>query len=263
MKAPFRKVTPSPAPSVELGDEPPSSRRPRSLPPPSRLAQAPALSARALPRPPASAQQSIVVARNEGELFLDFPKPLEVVTAMRSTQLTSSLTALRAFGLFERYDALQTSPHRQKILNVVAGEWLPLEVALAHYQACDAIGLSEDEQIAIGKAVSRPLHETFLGLIVKAARGVGMTPWVLLAKGNMMQHRLCKGGGIRISKLGPKAARIELAGAPQMTIPYVRYGLVGLYTGAVELLASNVTTRIVRSESADPGRLLVLRIDWE
>lgn len=220
-------------------------------------------SARAVGRSPATSLQSAVVARNEGELILDFPKPLEPVSAVRSTLITSSLTSLRARGLFERYDALQTSSHRTKILNVVAGEWLPLEVAQAHYRACDALGLSEGEQIAIGKDVSRRLHETFLSLIVKAARGVGMTPWVLLAKGNMMQNRLCVGGGVRVTKLGPKSARIALAGLPHMAIPYVRHGLVGLYTAAVELLGSNVATRIVKSESSDPGRLFVLRIDWE
>jgi hypothetical protein len=207
--------------------------------------------------------QSLVVQRNEGELILDYPKPLEPVTALRSTLITSSLTSLRARGLFERYDQLQTSPHRHTLLNLVAGEWLPLEVALAHYKACDALGLSMEEQIAIGKDVSRPIHETFLSLIVKAARGVGLTPWVLLAKGNSVQSRLCVGGGIRVSKLGPKSARVELARLPHLVIPYVRHGLVGLYAAGVELLARDVTARIVKSESFDPARLLVLRIDWE
>ena len=259
-KAPFWKVTQLPAPSVELGDDPPSSRRPRSLAPPARPAQVASPSARAFGRPPAS---SLVVARNEGELIVDYPKPLEPVTLLRSTLITASLASLRARGLFERYDALQTSRHRLKLLNLVAGEWLPLEVAEAHYRACDALGLGEDEQIAIGKDVSLRLHETFLSLFVKAARGVGMTPWMLLARCNTMQARISVGGGIRVTKLGPKSARIELAGVPHMSFAYVRNGLVGVYTAAVELLGSNVTARIVKSESSDPGRLFVLRIDWE
>jgi hypothetical protein len=258
-KAPFRKVT-QPPPSVELGDAPPSSRRPRSLAPPARPVPVSMPSARALGRPPAS---SLVVARNEGELILDYPKPLGPVTSVRSTLITSSLTSLRIRGLFERYDALKTSRHRLELLNLVAGEWLPLDVTEAHYQACDALGLSEDEQIAIGKDVSRRLHETFLSLVVKAARGVGITPWTLLARCNTMQARITIGGGIRVTKLGPKAARIELAGVPHMNFPYVRYGLLGVYTAAVELLGSNVAARIVKSESSDPGRLFVLRVDWD
>lgn len=258
-KASLRKV--SAAPRVDLGSEAPSLDV-RLLAPSSQPGSSQDTGVRALGRVQRAALPSLVVQRNEGELILDYPKALQPVTAMRSTLITSSLSSLRERGLFERYDALQTSPHRQKILNLVAGEWLPLEVGLAHYQACDALGLSESEQFAIGQDVSRRIHETFLNLIVKAARGVGVTPWLLLSRGNNMQGRLCIGGGIRIWKVGPTSVRIELARMPQLAIPYVRNGLVGLYASAVELLADNVTARIVKAESLEPTHLLVLRIDW-
>lgn len=209
------------------------------------------------------APQSQVVARDDGELILDYPSPLNATTSIRSTLITSSLSSLRARGLFERYEAVQTSPHRDIILKCVAGEWLPLEVGRAHYEACDGLGLSVEEQIGIGKDVSRRIHETFLSLIVKAARGVGVTPWLLLPKGNVMQSRLYVGGGIRIFKLGQSSAHVELARMPLLGIPYVRWGTVGVYTAAVELLAKSATTRIVKTESSDPERLLVLRIDWD
>ena len=258
-KAPLRKVSAS----ASLRAEPSGKDLPRQRPPTSsgRPGPKPA-GALARGRTPNEALPSLVVRRNEGELILDYPKPLEPVTAIRSTLITSSATSLRERGLFERYDALQTSPHRDKILNAVAGEWLPLEVGLAHYRACDALGLSESEQMAIGKDVSRRIHETFLNLVVKAARGVGMTPWLLLPRGNTMNSRLCIGGGVRIWKLAEKSVRVELAHMPQLAIPYVRNGLVGLYAAAIELLAENVTARIVKSESFDPARLVVLRIEW-
>jgi hypothetical protein len=260
-RASFDKLAP---PAVcAASDAPPSSRRPRSLPPRGSQHATPGGALQASARPRGAVLQSLVVQRNDGELILDYPKPLEPVTAVRSTLITSSLTSLRARGLFERYDALQTSPHRQKILNLVAGEWLPAEVAFAHYQACDAMGLGVDEQIAMGKDVSRRIHETFLGLVVKAARGVGMTPWLLLQQGSKVQGRLGIGGGIRITKLGPKSVRVEVARLPHLVIPYARHGLLGFYTAAVELLASNVKARIVKTESADPARLFVLRIEWE
>lgn len=261
-KASLRKVSASLAPRVDLSSKAPPLRQ-RPLGTSARPVQGQGLGAQMSGRARSQAVTSLVVQRNEGELILDYPKLLEPVTAIRSTLLTSSLSSLRTRGLFERYDALQTSPHRHKILNLIAGEWLPLEVALAHYEACDALGLSESEQFAIGKDVSRRIHETFLSLVVKVARGVGVTPWILLPRGNSMNCRLSRGGGIRIWKLGPKSVRIELARMPQLAVPYVRNGLVGLYAAAVELLAENVTARIVKSESLEPARLLVLRIDWE
>jgi hypothetical protein len=261
MKTSLRKMSASSAPPVELISEAP----PRQLPlaTSGRPGQRRRSGAPVFGRAQGQALPSLVVQRHEGELILDYPKPLEPVTAIRSTLITSSLSSLRERGLFARYEALQTSPHRHKILNLVAGEWLTLDVALAHYQACDALGLSESEQFGIAKDVSRRIHETFLSLIVKTARGVGVTPWILLPRGNAMVSRLCIGGGVRVWKLGPKSARIELARLPHLALPYARNGLVGLYAAAVELLAENVTARVVKSESFDPARLLVLRIDWE
>jgi hypothetical protein len=258
MKASLRTVSASSTPRVELSSEAPPPRQ-RELATSGRPSQRQTSGG----APSSQALSSRVVQRNAGELVLDYPKTLEPVTAIRSTLITSSLSSLKARGLFERYDVLQTSPHRHAILNAVAGEWLPLEVAFAHYQACDALGLSDSEQFAIGKDVSRRVHETFLALVVKAARSAGMTPWVLLPRGNSVNSRLCKGGGLRIWKVAPKSVRVELARMPHLAIPYVRNGLVGLYAAAVELLATNVTARIVKSESFDPAHLLVLRIDWD
>jgi hypothetical protein len=199
----------------------------------------------------------------DAEIILDFPQPLAPTTGIRSTLITSSLASLRARGLFERYDVAQTSAHRDTILRCIAGEWLTQEVGFAHYQACDALGLSLEQQINIGKDVSRRIHDTLLSLVVKMARGVGITPWVMLSKGNVMQSRLHRGGGVRVVKLGHKSARVELAGHTLLSIPYYRNATVGVYTAAVELLASDVSTRIIKVESQDPARLLVLRIDWD
>jgi hypothetical protein len=257
-----RRRPSSRAPTVDLGAAP-SSHQPHSLRSPPRSTHSPGSAAEAFGRARVAASQSLVVARNDGELILDFPRSLEPTTAIRSTLITSSLSSLRARGLFERYDALMTSPHRQTILNAVAGEWFPLEVGAAHYHACDALGLSAELQFEIGRDVSRRLHDTFLNLIVKAARGVGLTPWTLLPKGNSMQSRLYVGGGVRVFKLGPKAARVELARIPLLAIPYVRNGVVGVYAAGIELLADNVTARIVKTESFDPAQLVVLRIDWD
>lgn len=251
------------APSLEPREDEPASRAAASLRDPGRPSHPGGEAGEAFAQARNLAPLSQVVPRNDGELILDYPKPLEATTAIRSTLITSSLDSLRARGLFERYEALQTSAHRETILKCVAGEWLPLDVGRAHYEACDALGLSQEQQIGIGKDVSRRIHDTFLALIVKMARGVGVTPWLLLPKGNVMQSRLYVGGGIRIWKHGPKAAKVELARMPLQDIPYVRWGTVGVYTAAVELLAKSVATRIVRTESSDPARLLVLRIEWD
>lgn len=199
---------------------------------------------------------------NDGEVVIEFPRPLETVTAVRSTLITSSLAALRERGLFERYDALQRTPHRDVILNCVAGEWLDLEVGFAHYRTCDALGLTRDEQVGIGKDVSKRIHETFLRMIVGAARGMGVTPWALLSRGDSLQARLNRGGGVRLIRLASRSARIEIAACPLLDVTYFRNALLGIYIAGVELLASKVTARMLPAESKQPGERLVLRLDW-
>jgi hypothetical protein len=196
------------------------------------------------------------------QVLLEFPHPLTPVTAVRSTLITSSLASLRQRGLFERYDQLQRTPHRERLLSCVAGEWLDIAVARAHYSVCDALGLSRNEQIAIGKDVSKLIHETFLRLIVSAARGVGVTPWAILRRGDSLQARLNQGGGMRLLRLSEQSARIELAQNSLFEVPYFRNAVLGVYAAGVEILASNVSARIILDESRRPGELLVLRLDW-
>jgi hypothetical protein len=114
----------------------------------------------------------------------------------------------------------------------------------------------------IGKDVSKRIHETFLRLIVTAARGVGLTPWVLLRRGDSLQTRLNRGGGIRLTRISEGVARVEVAMCPLLELAYFRHALLGMYVAGVELLASNVTARLLQAESQRPGELTVLRVEW-
>ena len=169
---------------------------------------------------------ALSAARSKSEVIVDFPSPLLPISEIRSTLITSSLASLRSRGLLPRYDAAQQSSHRETILSCVAGAWLPLEVGFAHYRACDALGLSPELQLEIGKDVSRRIHDTFLSTVAKMARGAGVTPWLLLSKGNVLQSRLYRGGGMRIVRLGNRSARVTggngglaQAGAKRFRVP--------------------------------------------
>src|SRR5712671_1498685 len=76
-------------------------------------------------------------------------------TEFRSTWITASQGTLKARGHRERYEALVAPEHRDVLLNIIAGEWLPMEVARAHYTACDRLGLASDELLEIGAEATR------------------------------------------------------------------------------------------------------------
>jgi len=195
--------------------------------------------------------------------FPALPDAIGELTHVRGTLLASSIQSLRARGLFDRYTMLLAHEYRDRVLNSVAGEWLSTEIAIAHYSACDALGLGVEEQIGMGRDVSKRTHETFLGLIVKMARGVGVTPWVVFPKINSLYMRIFRGGGIQITRLGPKDAKVQTVGLTPLSITYFRNAYVGMYEAGVGMFASNVQVRPLSLASSRPGKEFALHLHWE
>src|SRR3954470_3313458 len=84
------------------------------------------------------------------------PAPLvREATQFRSTWLTSSLRALRERQLLDPYFAHLPRSLHETVRASVAGTWLPIDVALAHYEACDSLKLPLSEQLAMGREVTR------------------------------------------------------------------------------------------------------------
>ncbi len=199
------------------------------------------------------------------DIVCPFPLPLEALgelSHVRATLLASSMQSLRSRGLYDRYAELLPAAQRDAVLNSVAGEWLPVPYAFAHYSACDQLELTVDEQVAMGRDVSRRTHETFLGMLVKLARGVGVTPWVVMPKVNSLYQRVFRGGGTQITRLADKDARVEMVGLSLLAIPYFRNALLGMYEAGIGLFASNVQVRSVSLAASPPGKQFVLRIQW-
>ena len=182
---------------------------------------------------------------------------------MRGTLLASSIQSLRSRGLFDRYATLLSHSYRDRVLNSVAGEWLGADIALAHYSACDALRLSVEDQVGMGREVSKRTHETFLGLLVKMARGIGVTPWVVLPKINSLYMRIFRGGGIQITRLGPKDAKVQTLGLTPLGISYFRNAYLGMYEAGVGMFASSVQVRPLSLAAAAPGKDFTLHLRWE
>jgi hypothetical protein len=195
--------------------------------------------------------------------FPALPEAIGELSHVRGTLLASSMQSLRSRGLFDRYSALLADSHRDRVLNSVAGEWLTTEIALAHYTACDALRLSVEDQIGMGRDVSRRTHETFLGLIVKMARGVGVTPWVVFPKINSLYMRIFRGGGIQITRLSPKDAKVQTVGLSPLSISYFRNAYLGMYEAGVGMFAANVQVRALSLAASPPGKDFALHVRWE
>ncbi len=198
------------------------------------------------------------------EVILPFPaaeSSLGLAAEVRSTLIASSMDSLRRRGSFEKYRTLLPPDHRDLLLSSVAGLWLPMSAGMAHYQACEDLGFSVEEQLAIGSEVSHKIHDTFLGVVIKMAKNAGVTPWTLLPKGNQLFSRLFNGGGgTQIVKLGPKEARATISGVPILQIPYFRNAIRGIYQSAITLFCTRAYVNEIQRRSTPTS--VVLRVAW-
>ncbi len=191
------------------------------------------------------------------ELIIDYKSPQgSKVTQVRGSLIASSLSTLRERGLFERYERLLDPVHRDHVLYCVAASWLPIEVAMAHYGACEAMGLGDRELDALGNEVSKRIMGTFLATMVRSARHVGSS--IPLRQYPRLWDRLMVGGSCKVSMFGPKDAHIESYGVPMFSYRYFRVAYAGLVRGASLLFRSAAHVR-VRNTSDDS---LVLDLSW-
>jgi hypothetical protein len=197
-----------------------------------------------------------------GEVVLPFPDdPLELAPARnyRSTWVLSSLSALKEFGHYERYLTLLPPQHHQTVLFAVAGLWLPMPVARAHYDACEALGLTHEQQVEMGMSVGKRAQGTILSTAVAMAKVSGVTPWTVLPQYDRLYRRGVDGGACAVFKLGPKEARIEFVGCELFDVAYFRTAFCGVLLNIASLFC---TKAYVHDETRRPRANAAFKFQW-
>jgi len=162
------------------------------------------------------------------EIVIAHARPTRLATAVRSTLLQSSLGFLRTRGHLDRYLLVLDPANKEAILGSIAPAWLPIELAVAHYGACDRLDLSLEERVALGEAVGERIQGPVMKTITRGARAVGVTPFTLLTRFDSLWGRLFQGGSIQVTKTGPKDIEVEILGARVSRFAYFRTGFTGL-----------------------------------
>jgi hypothetical protein len=137
---------------------------------------------------------------------------------------------------------------------------MPLEIALGHYRACNALGLSAESAAQLGRLTFTRTKGLLLGTAIGLAKGAGVTPWTLAPYFQRFWFRGYDGGGVYIERIGPKEMHMGLVEAEIVETRYYRAALRGLLAGVMELVCSKayVHERIVR----DPQSAILFRIQW-
>lgn len=174
------------------------------------------------------------------EVLVPHVRDYAAVTHVRSTLLQGSLGILKERGHFDGWSAAIDSAHRTTILEAVGPVWLPIEVGMAHYAACDALKLSQHELAAIGEAVGQRVLNTFLATITKAAQQAGMNPWTPVPYFGRAWSRMYLGGSAELRKVGPKDLEIEIRGLGLFRYAYARAAYTAQVRASLLLFGARV-----------------------
>jgi hypothetical protein len=195
------------------------------------------------------------------EIFLPFRHAtLPIVTEVRSTIVVSAIQTLRARGIYERYLDSLPAPTRDRIVSLIAGIWVPIDLAVEHYRAMDRLGLETATIEAIGGEVADRVNKSVLSLAVTLSKQVGATPWRALSVAHKVNDINWRGGDIQVTKLGPKEARYEWAGQPCAAVPYFVTAFGGFLRSLASLFAVKVYTRLAPERSSLTS--VSYRISW-
>src|SRR5690349_14303859 len=113
------------------------------------------------------------------ETVVGYPEPLVQVTQVKSTLILQSAQSVRSYGIYERYLAKFDAKYRDLVLESVVGAWIPVDAALAHYRACDALELDDEQQLVLGKLTGHGIRQHLTRVAGMLSRGLGVTPWLM------------------------------------------------------------------------------------
>jgi hypothetical protein len=180
------------------------------------------------------------------ECIVALPGPrhtIPAVTGFRSTWVISSRESLCAAGLEDRY-LENLRQHRDEVLSCAPNGWLPIRVARAHYRACDAIGLTSQEILAV---VRGPQGGKRKGWYTKFVLGAGSpkgTPWEFLSRLDRLWIASANGGALVVFRVGAKQARIECLGCELFDIGYFRQAMRTVFLSMLEHFGSTSVVRL-------------------
>jgi hypothetical protein len=171
------------------------------------------------------------------EVFLPFPGEnrglVAPMTHVKGTWLASAVLGLREHGSFDAYQAVLDPRYREVLSNIATSEWHPVEVMLAHYDACERLEMAPDVTLAIARNVTSRAQGGVLSLTARLAASTVVTPWVAMGQLNRLWSRMARGGGIAVFKLGPKEARIEIVQFPGSRFRYCQISMRGILQGSL------------------------------
>lgn len=180
------------------------------------------------------------------------------VTHVRGTMLVNSRENLRELELYDNYVAKLPSNVRDQLLQTLASSWVPVDLAMIHYQTLDELMLDAAQITRMGERTAERVLDTFLGSALRIARDMGADSyWMLLKQNARIFERMYQGGRVVVMQTGPKDVLIENHGLPMATSRYFRTAFHA-YMAAIGRAFVRVSfIKLVRPRVAHPHTIAV------
>lgn len=185
-----------------------------------------------------------------------------MVTHVRGTIVSNAIENLRGAGVYDEYLRLLPEAHAKVLRESLPVSWLPYEHVLAHYFAVDKLGLSRLQFEAIGQRNARRIAETFMGLVLRQVRSLGLnTLKQAVLKLGSMHDRMWRGGGCAVIEHGPKDLAFEFHGCPFVQSRAFRTGYETYGQALAEVFCGVAYVRTVRPQ-VQQTNALALSVNW-
>lgn len=197
-----------------------------------------------------------------GELIYAPPKSRTAtppVDAVRGFVFTSGVRWMEQHGVLEKFTTLLPEHLREQVRSLTATEWIPIERALEVYATCDALDLTIDEQLDIGRFVVLANNGVVLNTILRLVGKVS-SPWTALQHTDSLWQRSNRGGAIAVYKLNEKSARLELWNVPMARSRFFVTSMRGSIAAGFEPFCGKVVVAEV-TDSMRPDSF-ALRLAW-
>lgn len=153
----------------------------------------------------------------------------------------SSIAELAQLGVHDRYSELIDRRLLEQIMDLIGPGWMPIELALEHYRACDRLQLSDKIIVEAGERAGDKLGSA---LLVAGGQPETQTndrsPWSLLPAFARMGRRIYEGASAQYVRTGSKSLRIEHLRNPLFGLHYYRVAHGGFLRQAFRALSVEV-----------------------
>jgi hypothetical protein len=202
------------------------------------------------------------MSATEREIIIPHTPESGPVTAVKNVLLQSSLTQLQDHGYYDRYARLVDPKVLQELASSLGPGWIPVEIADAHYAACEALKLTTDEISRMGARVGGRVQETTLISAAKTRPNPDFDLWTeAIRPMHRVWARIYQGGSVQIVKLAPKVQQCQLLGFGLVRYRYFRQATLTAISTTHAAMGALIDSSKIMSFDPAQGELTV-RLSW-